>query len=181
MSNLKSIISDDQINNRILLDSAEDGDLHNVIGAVCRGADINHSDDLARTAIFLASLKGHIEIVKFLLENNASPEGDLNLSISPLYAATCRGHLEVVMNLIAFGALIDRHLPNIGTAIIAAAESRQEEIAINLLQAGADYNSINPDGEPLLKLVTSYQLNNLFGAIIAKKESDALKLILYSE
>ena len=60
-------------------------------------AAINHKTSENCTPLFLASMKGHHEVVKLLLKSKADPlicrASD---NSSPVWIASCNGHLKVV-------------------------------------------------------------------------------------
>lgn len=63
---------------RELLESAKNGDLSKVKNCLVNGADINAIDEQNNSAIMFASMNGHLEIVKFLLETNTAKIGIRN-------------------------------------------------------------------------------------------------------
>ena len=63
---------------RELLESAKNGDLDKVKNCLANGADINALDERNNSAIMFASMNGHLEIVKFLLETNTAKIGIKN-------------------------------------------------------------------------------------------------------
>lgn len=89
---------------RILINSAIDGDVKKVKDALEAGADVHADDDYA---LRWASYKGNTEIVKFLLENSADVHAanDYALRWNSLY-----GRVEVVKLLLEAGA--DVHAKN---------------------------------------------------------------------
>ena len=64
---------------------------------VMKKAAINHKTSENCTPLFLASMKGHHEVVKFLLKSKADPlicrASD---NSSPVWIGSCNGHLKVV-------------------------------------------------------------------------------------
>lgn len=67
------------------------------------GADLSQPDSSGRTALHMASLHGHLEVVKFLLNNYIEKEANDALGLSPLDYATRGGHTDVVEFLLANG------------------------------------------------------------------------------
>ena len=54
------------------------------------------TDDGA-TPLFVAALKGHLEVVRLLVESGANKDqGTTDKGATPLYIAAEKGHLEVV-------------------------------------------------------------------------------------
>jgi serine/threonine-protein phosphatase 6 regulatory ankyrin repeat subunit B len=63
-------------------------------------AKINAANELGRTSLYLASKKGHLEVVKLLLEKGANINA-ANKSGTPLDEAFQMGYLEVIKLLAA--------------------------------------------------------------------------------
>lgn len=68
------------------------------------GADLSQQDPSGRTALHIASLHGHLELVKYLLKKNVDKFTLDVLGLSPLDYATRGGHKEIVDHLKANGA-----------------------------------------------------------------------------
>lgn len=72
-------------------------------GRICE--DIDERDRDMHSALFIAALKGHLEIVKFLLKNNAEPEFPihkfgLDRFLTPFSVAIDWGHWEIVNEML---------------------------------------------------------------------------------
>ena len=89
--------------NDALLSAAKSGDLETVKSALkCQKSDVNHSDNGGRTPLYMASWKGHGEVVRKLLEE---PDIDVNsaeknVGATALYIASAVGQEEVVEHLV---------------------------------------------------------------------------------
>ena len=69
--NIANIITGDVTIDNVFLDGVKDGD-EIIVGALLEsGANINARDKNGRTALILASMMGHFEIVKYLVKNDA--------------------------------------------------------------------------------------------------------------
>jgi ankyrin repeat protein len=81
----------------------------------CRRADINLRDEGGQTPLFVASQRGHCDVLKCLLSSGA----DINLrdevGRSPLFVASYHEHFDVVKCLLSSGA--DIYLPTFITQI----------------------------------------------------------------
>jgi len=104
-----------------LMDAAQDGDAAKVRSLIAEGIDVNikqldenlrltevkldaASQDGGTTALHLASMFGHAEVVKLLLELGASTavkDEDLN---TPLHMAVMGNHADIVRQLTTAGA-----------------------------------------------------------------------------
>ena len=94
--------------NNIWFDAIFDGNLENVKSLIDTGANIEAIDNDGKTALMLASLRGHTEIAKLLVSKGAGvnikdPAGD-----SALLRASLNGNTELVEFLIANGAKNNR-------------------------------------------------------------------------
>ncbi len=82
---------------KMLIEMAKEGSVKGVSMMLSKGADIHAQNDLA---LMWASLKGHLEVVKYLTEHGADDvHNDLALRL-----ASEKGHLEVVKYLVEHGA-----------------------------------------------------------------------------
>ena len=107
--------------------------------------DVNYTDKVGRTALTFATIHGHGEVVKLLIEKGAEVRP---ISIKPDETAlTCgqayRGHGEVVKLLIEKGAEINRTGKAGVTALMAASLQGQGEIVRLLIEKGAEVNHIS--------------------------------------
>lgn len=85
--------------------AAREGDLATIKKLAAEGVDINASTQYGATALSFAADKGHIEVVRFLLESGADPnKSDTFYQASPITWASENDHLEVAVLLVAHGA-----------------------------------------------------------------------------
>ena len=71
------------------------------------GAEKDSKDENGRSILSVACGAGHLPIVRFLLDENVSPNDDLLQGGSPLRAAASAGHEEICRALLDHGAWID--------------------------------------------------------------------------
>ena len=71
-----------------------------------RGLDIDSKGSDGCTALHIASMEGHVDIVRMLLKAGANPNAKADVRITPLHAAVLRGHTQVIEVLLAGGAFI---------------------------------------------------------------------------
>jgi hydrogenase-4 component B len=91
-------------------------------------------------ALILASEKGHIEIVKYLLANGANINEKDNYGNTALILASFSAHIKVVKYLLSNGANITEKDENGYTALILASWEGHIEIVKSLLANGANVN-----------------------------------------
>ena len=101
-----------------------------------------------------ATLSGHYDIVKYLIEQakadpNLNNDNDLNGFSSALATASSMGHIEIVKLLIIKGADVNLVTPIVsnGSALAAASFMRNIEVVELLINKGADVNLLLPVGE----------------------------------
>ncbi|XP_071479908.1 uncharacterized protein [Diadema antillarum] len=105
-----------------------------------QGADVNSTVKDGGTPLYLASLKGHPNVVQYLVEQGADVNAANENGFTPLILASQKGHENVVLYLIDHGA--DIHAVNhTGYAKI-------------LVDRGADVNSTAKDGNTPLILAS---------------------------
>ncbi len=117
--------------------SAKNGDLKCVQQNILNGVDVNikteNSDMMGNTPLMTASFYGHLEIVKYLIDEGA----DVNASrrygnITALNEASQNGHDEIVQLLIKHGA--------IDSSLIDASQSGDIDKVSRLIKQGSDVN-----------------------------------------
>jgi len=115
------------------------------------GANVNafsslNGQEKLETALYYATQRGYIEIVKELLKAGA----DVNIGFS-LLTASREGHTEIVRILLESGANVNIQNLTGNTALSLAINSNSEEIVKLLLQAGADPNTKSNGWPPLIE------------------------------
>lgn len=140
--------------------------------------DINRKDRQGRTIFHLAVLKGHEEIVKYLLKNEAHPEIKGEHGETVFHLAASSGKLEV-MEVLLSNPHLTRKLINEKdeygrTALhICAASPKKTEMARLLIEKGADINATNALGESPLHVA----LQSLHSTVQRKKARSVFLLL----
>ncbi len=88
--------------NEKLVEACKTGDLAAAQKLVLEGADINQPGKSG--PLFYAAHGGHIDLLKWLLENGAEADGLNSKKSTPLMAAAQQGKLEAVKILLVMGA-----------------------------------------------------------------------------
>lgn len=97
---------------------------------------------VGESLLFLATCKGHTEIVTMLLSARANPHFSMG-GETPLHIASGRGHAEIVRALIRAGACVDTPNMRGNTPLqYALSGTSNIEIIAMLLDAGVDVDSV---------------------------------------
>ena len=91
---------------QVILQKAWAGDFRAVRGLIqCPGtqSNINNADEKGRTPLFIASMLGHLEAVKVLLDNEKVNVDIVAKAGTPFSAASERNHREIMKAIIAHG------------------------------------------------------------------------------
>lgn len=134
-------------------DAADAGDKARVaaiLAADRTAADAPGDDQYASRPLHLAAGKGHLEVVRLLLDAGAAVNGFDSDQSTPLDVAAQGGHEKVVALLLERGADVNRRDRNGNCAMSFAAGRGRVEVIRQLLAAGADANYISRAGVTLL-------------------------------
>ncbi|KAI3926262.1 hypothetical protein MKW98_028398 [Papaver atlanticum] len=119
--------------------------------------DLDSKDRIGTTPLHHATMKGHLEIVRYLLEKGANPEASDDKNATSLHFAALSGDTKIITLLLSRGVRVDVASMS-GTALHFTAGTGHRDAVRVLLDHGA-----NPD-------VVSFQgmLRPLISAIYAK-------------
>lgn len=146
--------------------AAYEGDLEKVKEIIERDPNqINVQESEGFTPLHLASSKGHIEIVEFLLNHGADTEleifnGDTPLLVAARYARY--GQYETLKTLLEHGAKVNHKDETGRTALHDAAMYSGKEVINLLISYGADVNA--GDEDHCTPLHQAAMLNNIEAA-----------------
>jgi len=111
--------------------AARSGDLAAIKQLVADGVDVNAANQYGATALSFAADKGHIEVVRFLLDKGANPnQSDTFYHASPMTWASENEHWEVAALLAAHGA------EGADDLFIQVARTGQTKVVKQLLESG---------------------------------------------
>ena len=85
-------------------DAARNGDATRLARLVEQGADVNALDRYGQTALMLASLYGHLDVVRKLVSVGAKLDCTAKYHLSALMLATLNGRTQIAEILIEAGA-----------------------------------------------------------------------------
>ncbi len=118
------------------------------------GANLEKKDTLGYTALIRASQRGHVEVVKALLDAGAKVNEKNNEGYTALIWASKNGHVEVVEALLDAGEKVNEKTLICQTALILASQHGHVEVVEALLDAGAKVDEINNYGYTALILAS---------------------------
>jgi hypothetical protein len=129
--------------NQDFLKAVKKNDLANVEQLVAKGANINYSNKRGHTALILAVMGGHKDIVELLLEEQADTEMQCKkMQHTALFYAATEGHTDILTVLLDAGG--DKEKRNkVGMTVLAtAALMGSTDMVKVLLSRGSDINAI---------------------------------------
>jgi ankyrin repeat domain-containing protein 17 len=151
-SNLKLELANDN-GHTPLMEAASNGHVECSRLLIDAGADVNtHSSEFKETALTLASYKGQVDMVKFLLERNADLEHKTDEMHTALMEACMDGHVEVARILIEHGSNVNMPPDSFESPLTLAACGGHVELANLLIDHHADLEERNDEGyTPLME------------------------------
>ena len=102
------------------------------------------------TALWVASAKGHFDVVRLLIEQSAEVDGRTSNNSTPLRAAAVDGHLDIVRCLVENGADVNARNNFNSTPLMITCHSGHLDVASYLVKHGANINLQDDDGRSCL-------------------------------
>jgi ankyrin repeat protein len=141
-------------------DASDKGDTAEVKTLLSKQPDlVNAKNEKGSTPLHLASFKGHLEVVKFLLEKGADIEAINGGGFTSLQLAAYGGHRDVVEFLIDKGSNLNAINKQMGMTVLDFAfmremQARKLDIAPFLIEKGAEFdvNKKNQSGYTFLDM-----------------------------
>lgn len=145
-----------------LMSASRAGSLPAVRALLNAGADVHAADtQFGQTALMWAAAEGHVSVAERLIENGAKVNQRVGSGFTPLLFAVREGQIPMVRALLKAGANINETIqpspewrrrlspgppPSKGgtSALMLAVINAHFELAVALLEAGADPNAIGP-------------------------------------
>ena len=154
----------------VLMLAARSGDIETVKVLLARGANPQSRERLGQTALMWAAAEGHTAIVRALIDAGADINVTLDSGFKAFFFAVRGGHLDTVRAFLAAGADVNammqrpQNAPGRGgrgggrlgalrgagtSPLILAVQNAHFELAIALIDAGADPNDVRTGFTPL--------------------------------
>ncbi|QEG39643.1 ankyrin repeat domain-containing protein [Roseimaritima ulvae] len=143
----------------LLMLAARVGNRATVAALLDHGAEVNAQQQAGQTALMWAAAAGHADVVELLIERGADPDVTLESGFTAFRFAAREGHIDVVQRLLAAGVDVNGAMkpqkgggraPRNGmSALMLAVESAHFELALALVDAGADPNDQRSGYAPL--------------------------------
>ena len=143
------------------------------------GADLNTKDKIGWSALSLAALKDHADIVKILIEAGADMNSKDKDGRSALSLAAYNDRVGKVKLLIEAGADINTKIEDGRSALYLAVDKGYAKIVKMLIEAGADLNTKDKDGRSALSwAVDKYDSVGLWLHDKIERHRDIVKMII---
>ena len=150
---LHTIHAQENLHNAHLLGAAQEGNVKKVAELLAQpSTDVNSKDNDSRSALELAVMHGHIEIVNLLLKAGANPNTQDKWENTALMEAALRCNQDICRLLLAAGALLHLQNSDGDTALMCA--TKDVGVMGLLLEAGADHSVQNNDKDTALTKAT---------------------------
>ena len=165
-----------------LMTAARGGSLDVARALLAAGADPNATESLlGQTALMLAIAENHTPVAEVLIESGAAVSARTNNRFTPLLFAAQQGNIEAAQLLLSAGADVNESAPDgiggntnartrfvRGTdshALLVAIDSRHSEMALFLLDGGADPHHAGAGRTPLHSAV-QHQMPEVVSALL---------------
>ena len=102
------------------------------------------------TALWVAAAKGHFDVVRLLIEQNAEVDGRTSSNSTPLRAAAFDGHLDIVRCLVENGADVNARNYFNSTPLMVTCYKGHLDVASYLVKHGANINLQDNHGRSCL-------------------------------
>jgi len=134
--------SETKASNNLMLNAVRNGNIKNVEKQLTAGADVKAVLENGMTALHVAAIFGHIEIVELLIANGADVNAtDNKFGATSLYGAAGAGQKDIAELLISNGAIVNAKIPRGDTALHAAIMGGHKEVIELLITNDADVNA----------------------------------------
>ena len=152
----------------VLMTAARTGSLGAVQALLANGADPNARERRGQTALMWAASEGHLGIVNAILDAGADVRASLRSGFNPMFFAVREGRIDVVHRLLKAGVDVNAVLERVKDGpdaavnnasyrpvddgmipLVLAVRNGHFELAVELIEAGADPNDQRTGFAPL--------------------------------
>lgn len=146
----------------VLMVAARTGDNESVKTLLAAGADPNVRERLGQTALMWAAAEGYVDVVRTLLDAGADLNASLDSGFTAFFFSVREGYLEVVNEFLARGVDLKATMQPSGgvgerarrrtaptTPLMLAVQNAHYEVAIALVDAGAEVHDLSTGFTPL--------------------------------
>ncbi|KDO22630.1 TKL protein kinase [Saprolegnia parasitica CBS 223.65] len=154
--------------------------------------NVNCTDCSGWTPLHYAASKGHVDVVRLLLDKGAKFDACTTDGSTLLHCAASNGHVDVVRLLLDKGADVDASNANGSTPLHHAAQANKPEMVQLLLEKGAKVDAKNREGKTPLEVAEARGSNDpvatvlrdylhmqsqLFDALRENRIDDAMRIL----
>ena len=158
-------------------EAAGTGNIEAVKQHLAAGADVNAKDDIGRTPLCFAAMKGHKEVAELLIANGADVKDDVGRT--PLHGAANQGQTEIAELLIANGADVNAKKDHGHTPLHGAILYQHKEVVELLITAGADVNADEGTGWTPLHIAAGLNADlQRYGGLSAEGHKEIAELLI---
>ena len=145
----------------VLMLASRSGNVEAVKALLARDATTNTRERLGQTALMWAAAEGHTDVVRALIDAGADINAKIDSGFTPFFFAVREGHLDTVRLLLKAGADVNAMMLHAEkatgpaakapptNALALAVQNAHFELAIALVDAGADPNDVRTGFSPL--------------------------------
>jgi ankyrin repeat protein len=146
----------------LLMLASRSGNEEAVRMLLSRGASVNARERLGQTALMWAAAEGHIAVIRALIDAGADINAKIDSGFTPFFFAVREGHLDAVRVFLAAGVDVKAMMLRAGeiggprsagtgrtSPLMLAVQNGNFELAIALIDAGADPNDLRTGFAPL--------------------------------
>ena len=169
------------------LEACQIGDMKTMPTFLKDGIYVNARDDSNKTALMYASLRGHSDIAKLLIDKGADINACSDNYDTALILTTTKGNVDIAKLLIKKGANVHQQNNNLKTALMGASFNGNYDLVKLIIDKGAYINLGDKDGNSALTFavkgwhvdVVKLLLEN--GADATLKNKNGLTALTYAE
>ncbi len=141
---------------------------------ITHGADVNYCAPNGESTLSMACAQGSVNAVQMLLAAKAAPDVRDSRGITPLLHAVMHNtenSLSIARMLLEKGAKVDFAMPNGFTPLMGAVQMNDMDIALLLLEHGADVNARQSlgNGPSALSIAVALGHSEMVGLLTANK------------